>query len=903
MSFNIDEEESNLDQFELDVESGPGYRTIGERETLGEKLTRNLHHFYMLCSHLHLGTVVKVLGGVTTAVIFLVVFIAALSDDGSASGDDKSPPSDSLLPSSGGHDNTNLIRMDLNGLFSGDYYLHEQPIKFLDIFAIANEPQLSERDDHDDDHDDNDDDEHSKEEPASEEVPKDSPEEKDGDDEDHKEEEQQPDTHTEEPVEDGYYLYLDGSNYFIKSASDDQFKHHFIDMSNLTFGSVTLNPQLVDFTKDLSKVIIVTDVEAQWRHSSSGVYWTVDTRTLEVQPIYSIDETSEKLYYARFSPNGDFIYFNYKGNLFLKSLAKDKITQVTKDGDDSKIFNGKSDWVYEEEVLGTDRAIWWSPDGKQFSFIKWDESNVPVYNLEFFKYDKYPTVDQLKYPKPGYPNPIVSLHVYNVEKSKLIKVKQPWEGDEELQQLGKDFIIYEVAWLNDDQLMFKTTDRTSRTVHFNSFDSKSKNSKLIRSLDTESYGGWYKNNGHIYVLPNNSGYIDSIVVEGHDHLAYYKTIDDSNPVLLSSGNWDVIDGVIGSNGNEIYFIGTSENALQRQIYRSNLQTSTLTALTDLKSTHSYSLNISPHGNWGVIKYNGPDLPSQKLINFNKYITDSNYYSNQPELSNSAELDEKFKSLSIPTKSYLQIEVEEGIILDAVEIKPRDFNPKYSYPLLISVYGGPGSQKVNCDFTYGFEEIVSSSLEAIVLYIDPRGTGGRGWDYQSWAKSHIGHWEPRDIVSATEKYANEREYVDIKKIAIWGWSYGGFTTLKTLEYDAGRVFSYGMAVAPVTNWGLYDSIYTERYMGLPKDNLNGYSDAMVTKFTNFSKLDRFLIIHGSGDDNVHLQNTLQLINSFDLNNVENYDMHIYPDSDHSIHYDNANPMIYSRLFNWLEMAFK
>lgn len=897
MSFNIDEEDSNLDQFDIDVEGGAGYRTIGERESFPEKISRHLQHFYIFCSHLHLGTIVKIVGGIATAVLFLIVFIASFSEDTNEGSDPEKSPSDPLLPSHGG--NNNLAKMDLNGLFGGDYYLHEQQIKFIDVEfeKEQHEPEITERDDDHDESDESDDENDDKNDDDHEDDKK-----------DHKEKEgdgkpSESDDNHDTTADPGYYLSQDGSNYIIKKASDDAFKHHLIDLSALTYQSVPLNPSLVDMTKDLKKLIVVTESKAQWRHSSSGIYWIVDRNTLEAQPIYSIDEKPQKLYYAKLSPNGDYVYFNFKGNLFLKSIEKGKITQVTQDGDDSLIFNGKSDWVYEEEVLATDKAIWWSPDGKQFAYIRWDESNVPVYNLEFFKYDKYPSVDSLKYPKPGYPNPTVSLHVYNIEKSKLIKIKQPWEDNSELQQLGDDFIIYQAVWLNDDQLMFKTTDRTSRIVHFNSFDAKSKISTMIRSLDTNTYGGWYKNNGQIYILPNNKGFVDSIVVDGHDHLAYYKSIDDLNPSLLSSGNLDVIDGVLGSNGNEVFFIGTHGNALQRQIYKSDLESSTLTALTDLDSIHSYSLNISPSGNWGVLKYNGPELPSQKLINFNEYITDSSYLSNQPELSNANELNSKLNTYSIPLKTYLQIEVEEGITLDVVEIKPKNFNPKFSYPLLVSVYGGPGSQKVNCDFTYGFEEIVSSSLEAIVLYIDPRGTGGRGWDYQAWAKSHIGHWEPRDIVSATENYANEREFVDINKIAIWGWSYGGFTTLKTLEFDAGRVFSFGMAVAPVTNWALYDSIYTERYMGLPKDNLDGYNDAMITNFTNFSKLNRFLIIHGTGDDNVHFQNTLQLLNSFDLNNVENYDMHVYPDSDHSIHYDNANPMVYGRLFNWLEKAFQ
>lgn len=239
----------------------------------------------------------------------------------------------------------------------------------------------------------------------------------------------------------------------------------------------------------------------------------------------------------------------------------------------------------------------------------------------------------------------------------------------------------------------------------------------------------------------------------------------------------------------------------------------------------------------------------------------------------------------------------------IEVLPANFNPSKKYPLLVNIYGGPGSQKLDVQFNIGFEHIISSSLDAIVLYIDPRGTGGKSWAFKSYATEKIGYWEPRDITAVVSKWISDHSFVNPDKTAIWGWSYGGFTTLKTLEYDSGEVFKYGMAVAPVTNWLLYDSIYTERYMNLPKDNVEGYSEhSVIKKVSNFKNVNRFLVCHGTTDDNVHFQNTLTLLDQFNINGVVNYDLQVYPDSEHSIAHHNANKVIYERLFKWLERAF-
>lgn len=705
----------------------------------------------------------------------------------------------------------------------------------------------------------------------------------------------------------GYYLHQENTIIYLKQAADPNFNRKIIDLSSLTYRSTRIQSTLVSINKSLTKIIVASDMKPQWRYSSTGKYWLVDVNTLEVEPVYGLENKDNgidpvELNYAAFSPDGNFIHISYETNILLKNVQTGKIRQITKNEDKKDILDGKPDWIYEEEVLGSDRALYWTKDSSKFAFIKWDDTDVPIYNLELFGYDKYPKIEQLKYPKPGFSNPIVSLYVYQISNSKLIKVKQPEEQDNTVESLGNDFIIYQTVWLNEDELLFKRTDRTSRKIQICVFSVKSGKTNIIRTINTNDYNGWYKNNGDIFVLPNNKGYIDNVVNENHDHLAYFKSSTDSEGELITSGEWDVIGGVIGFDeiNNCIYFIGTSGNSLQRQIYKVSLETSILTALTTLDDIHSYSLKVSKGGKYGLMKYEGPQLPMQKIVELNKVSIDENYFDNLPNLNNAESISSILEEYSIPYKEYISMKLHDNVTINIIEVKPFDFDENKQYPLLVSVYGGPGIQKVNCNFNYGFEEIVSSSLDAIVLYIDPRGTGGSGWDYRSWARDNIGYWEPRDIVEATQDYINERDFIDMERVAIWGWSYGGFTTLKTLEFDHGITFKYGMAVAPVTNWYLYDSIYTERYMGSPKDKQ--YKDAKISEIIKFKDIYRFLIMHGTADDNVHYQNTLQLLNEFDLNGIENYDLHIFPDSDHSITHDNANVIVYDKLFNWISTAF-
>jgi dipeptidyl aminopeptidase/acylaminoacyl peptidase len=942
---NLNDDIAEFDMNDLDIETGnpeidyyPGmqggngrHAFLGEPESFKHKIRRSYRKFMMLTASQNFRKLLVGLGGMCVVIVFFAfMFFSGAGDDSNVPGGaiHRQKPTDldnnPNIPMDNNNDNNNnendnnnnnngyygngvnenLVKMSLDDMRKGSYYVFDYDLNFIDYIPDSDSNNSNQkRDDDGDDHKDdaNKDEKHENDEHDDEQKNED---EKDNEDEkNHK---------VVLPNNDlGYYIHQSGNVVWLKQAAEPEFTEKIIDLGSLTYNSAPLHGRLISINKSLNKLIVSTESQQQWRYSSFAKYWLVDVKSLKVEPVYYLTKHENdvetiiplSLSYAAFSPDGKFIYFNYEGNLFLKNIENNKIIKVTEDGDLKNIINGKPDWVYEEEVLASDRAIYWNSDNSKMAFLKWNDADVPVYNLEIFKDDKYPQIHELKYPKPGFPNPKVSLYVYNLEKSKLVKVKQPEETDKNVESLGEDFIIYQTVWLNEFELLFKRTDRSSRKIQVCVYDIRNGKSSIIRSINTDLYDGWYKNNGNIFVLPNNKGYIDNVVYENHDHLSYFKDSSDAEGDIISSGTWDVIGGVIGFDeiDNSIYFIGTSGNALQRQIYKIKLDDSSLIGLTALDEIHSYSLKVSKGGKWGLIKYAGPDLPSQKLVELNRLSEGSAYTDSISNFNNAHDVATMLEGYAIPFKEYMSIQLHDGVSVNVLEVKPSNFDENKKYPVLVSVYGGPGIQKVSCDFNYGFEEIVSSSLDAIVLYVDPRGTGGTGWKYRSWARNRIGYWEPRDITEATEIYINERNFIDKEKVAIWGWSYGGFSTLKTLEFDKGEVFKFGMAVAPVTDWYLYDSIYTERYMGTPSSG-NPYKDSKVSNVKNFSNLYRFLIMHGTADDNVHYQNTLQLLNAFDLNGIENYDVHIFPDSDHSISHDNANTIVYDKLFNWLATAF-
>ncbi|KAJ5116369.1 hypothetical protein N7456_000717 [Penicillium angulare] len=669
-----------------------------------------------------------------------------------------------------------------------------------------------------------------------------------------------------------------------------------------------ITPQKTWPSPNMKKVLIASSMQSNFRHSFFGKYWIFDVESQTAEPLDASD-LSDRVQLAAWSPQSDAVAFVRENNLYLRKLSSPQVVPITKDGN-KDLFYGIPDWVYEEEVFSGNVGTWWDRDGKFLAFLQTEEAEVPEYPVQFFLsrpsgkepapgLENYPEVQQIKYPKAGSPNPVVHLQFYDIEKNEVFSIDIPEDFKDD------DRIIIEIVWASAGQVLIRETNRESDVVKIFLVDTKSRTGKLVRSDDIAGLdGGWVEPSQSTRFIPADSnngrphdGYIDTVIHEGYDHLAYFSPLDSSKPTMLTKGDWEVVSApsAVDLKRNLVYFVATKEAPTQRHVYQVKLDGSDLRPITDISKPGYFLVSFSEGAGYALLSSKGPGVPWQALIN-----TQTEEVKYEAVIEENTRLRQMVKDHALPQEIYTNVTID-GYTLQVLERRPPNFDSSKKYPVLFFMYAGPGSQTVDRKFTIDFQSYVASSLGYIVVTVDGRGTGYIGRKARCIVRGNLGFYEASDQIDAAKIYAS-KDYVDESRMAIWGWSFGGFMTLKVLELDAGQTFRYGMAVAPVTDWRFYDSIYTERYMHTPQHNPSGYENSTITDVQSISQNVRFLIMHGNADDNVHLQNTLTLIDKLDLGNVNNYDMQIFPDSDHSITFHNGQTMVYERLSSWLINAF-
>jgi dipeptidyl aminopeptidase B len=659
---------------------------------------------------------------------------------------------------------------------------------------------------------------------------------------------------------------------------------------------------------DLKKVLIASNTKKNFRHSFTGDYYIFDVAKQEAEPL-DPSNTDGRVQLAQWAPTSDSVVFTRDNNLFLRIISSGAVRQITKDGG-TNYFYGIPDWVYEEEVFTGRIATWWSHNGQFVAFLATNETGVPEYPVQYFVSrpsgtvpkpgeENYPEVRQIKYPKAGAPNPVVDLLFYDVERAEVFSVDVSGGFADD------DRLITEVFWADKDQVLIRESNRESDVTRLLLVDASSRSGKMVRQLDVAKLdGGWFTPRHNTLFIPADpangrpeSGYIDTVIYENHNHMAYFTPLDSDKPIMLTQGQWDTVSApsTVDYHHNTVYFTATKEGSTQRHAYSVKLDGNDLKAVVPTDKPAYYDVNFSAAGGYMLVNYDGPGIPSQTIQS-----TPSNADMFKYVLETNEELASMASSHELPHNIYSTVTID-NFTLNVVERRPPHFDPSRKYAVLFHLYGGPGSQTVSHRFTVDFQAHVASSLDYLVVTVDGRGTGYIGRDAQVIIRGNLGHYEAIDQIETAKIWA-KKPYVDKDRMAIWGWSYGGFMTLKTLEMDAGQTFKYGMAVAPVTDWRFYDSVYTERYMRTPQNNAAGYQSSAITNVTALSQNVRWLMMHGVADDNVHMQSTLTLVDKLDLAGVENYDMRMFPDSDHSIYFHNANKIVYDSLARWLVNAF-
>lgn len=661
-------------------------------------------------------------------------------------------------------------------------------------------------------------------------------------------------------------------------------------------------PKTLIPSPDLKTVLMAVEKERNWRHSFTAIYFILDVETQKVEPLIPWEDDT-RVQLATWSPQSDAIAYTRDNNMYIRHIKGSKQTvEITTDGG-PEYFYGIPDWVYEEEVFGGNSATWWSDNGKFIAFLRTNETGVPEYPIQYFKSrpsgsepvdgeESYPDVVKIKYPKAGAHNPVVDLLIFDVEAGKVVSAETADEFP------ADDRIINNVLWAGD-QVLVKQTNRVSDYLKVVLIDVASRKGQVVNSVNVKDIdGGWFEISHDMTYVPADwskgrryDGYVDVIIHEGYEHIGYYTPLNNSQPVVLTSGAWEVesAPSAVDLDNNLVYFIATKESSIQRHVYSVKLDGSDFKPFTDISEEAYYSASFSSGAGYALLSNRGPKVPTQQIVS-----TPSNSASYSRVLEDNEELAERARTHELPVLQYGTVNISDDVSINYVERRPPHFDPKKKYPVLFHHYSGPNSQTVTKKFAVDFQAYVASNLGYIVVTVDPRGTGFKGRAHRVVVRDQLGVVEAQDHIAAAQHFA-ARDYVDEDRLAIWGWSYGGFQTLKTLEADAGKTFAYGMAVAPVTDWRFYDSIYTERYMRTPQDNPDGYDRSRIANATALGQSKRFLVMHGSADDNVHFQNSLTLLDDLDLAGVENYDVHIFPDSDHGIYFHNGNKIVYDSMY--------
>ena len=613
-----------------------------------------------------------------------------------------------------------------------------------------------------------------------------------------------------------------------------------------------------ELSEDESKVLFMNNMNPIYRHSYTASFYVYDINNKVLAPLS--ENGDQRL--ATFSPDATKVAFMRDNNLFIKDLKTNEEIQFTHDGEWNHVINGAPDWVYEEE-FGFAQGFYWSPDSKKIAYYRFDESNVKEFNMQMTE-GLYMQDYKFKYPKAGEDNSIVEVYVYDVASGETKKMDT---GEE------TDIYLPRIKWTQDPNVL--AIQRLNR--HQNHLEI------LAANATTGETTVFYDETNPYYIdvtdnwtfLEDGTRFLMTSEKDGYNHI-YLYLMDGTLVKQLTSGEWEVTN-VYGFDGKEVYFQAAKNSSIERQIYAVNLKGEMRTLINKVGTNNArFSSNF---------KY---------LININSSVDQPHQYvlfdkkgKQVRVLEDNKEFAERMKEYNLGKKEFITITDPAFTLPDGTQIEmqtwrilPPDFDPSKQYPVLIYVYGGPGHQTVNN--AWGSDDYAWMQLLAqngiICVSINNRGGGARGEVFKKMTYQQLGKYETEDMITLA-KYMAAQPYVNPEKIAIYGWSYGGFMATSGITKGADYI-STAVAVAPVTNWRYYDNIYTERFMRTPQENPSGYDDNSPINFVDKLK-GNYLFCHGSGDDNVHFQNAMELIKAL-ISEGKQFDLMVYPNKNHSIY---------------------
>lgn len=613
-------------------------------------------------------------------------------------------------------------------------------------------------------------------------------------------------------------------------------------------------------------MLLATETESIYRYSRKAIYYVFNIQNNKLKKL-----SENKIRYPTFSPDGSKVAYVYENNLFIKDITNGKETQITNDGKKNQIINGASDWVYEEEFKLV-RGFEWSSDSRTIAYYKFDESHVKEFSMDKFNGSLYPSQEVFKYPKAGEANSTVNILLYSLDSKEktLIYTEEDYE------------YIPRIKWSKDPHILTMIgLNRHQNKLDFILVNSKDGSNNILFSEEDKYYIDIHDN---LTFLPNNF-FIWTSEKKGYNHI-FLKGLDGSEE-QITSGSWEVTSFKgLDSDKMQIFFTSTEDGSINRSLYVLDLETGKRKKLSTQIGTNS--AKFSKGLKYYINTFSDADTPPV----FTLHKADGTLIKT---IEDNTEFKNKLRDYDLSKKEFLTIYTDNAD-LNAWVIKPPNFDKNKKYPLFMFLYGGPGSQQVlnkygSSNF-YWYQMLAQKGF--VVACVDNRGTGGKGSEFKKMTYKELGKYETIDQIDAA-KYFGNLEYIDKERIGIQGWSYGGYMSSLAITKGA-ETFKLAVAIAPVTNWRYYDNIYTERYMQTPQENASGYDDN--SPINHVEKLKgKYLLIHGTADDNVHVQNTYEMTSALVRANKQ-FDLFVYPDKNHGIYGKNTRYHLYKKITNFI-----
>ena len=623
------------------------------------------------------------------------------------------------------------------------------------------------------------------------------------------------------------------------------------------------------FDKNQEHILIPTKNEKIYRRSSTAFYYIYDLKKKTLAPLSLNGKQSS----PAFSPAGNKVAFVRDNNLFVKDIESGNELQITRDGKKNIVINGICDWVYEEE-FGFVQAFQWSPDGNNLAFYRFDESIVPEYTVQLYN-NLYPENYTYKYPKAGEKNSVVEIYLYNIQSETTVKADIGAEQDQ---------YIPRIKWTNDaNTLCILRMNRLQNKLELLLADASNGNTTVMMTEENKKYINIHDN---LTFLNGNQQFIWTSQQDGYNHIYIYG-LDGKIKKQVTTGKWDVTSfyGVDEKNGL-IYYQSAEESPLRRYVYSIKLNGTDKKKLTNDAGTNNASFNST----FTYFLRNHSDANT---------APDYSICKSDGTLVKVLEDNSAFKKMiadyQLSKKEFFTFKLDDGSELNGWIIKPTGFKANKKYPVFMTCYGGPGSQQVLDSYdafgTMDFNYLAQHGY--IVACVDNRGTGARGEEFEKITYLQLGKIETMDQAAAA-KFLGTLPYVDATRIGMMGWSYGGFMALMCIG-NYPDIFKSAVSVAPVTNWKFYDSIYTERYMRTPKENKDGY-DKIAPLSSAANIRGKLLLVAGLADDNVHYQNTAEMLKALYKNNIVFTQM-TFPDKNHGISGGNTRAYLFTQMYEW------